>query len=58
MYNECSMTIERGKLVTPYWSVTYNFDDKNENGVPDDDETEGDTFEDGVGKTLYYSEFV
>lgn len=51
------MAIEEGKLVTPYWSVTYNFDDKNENGEPDDDEIEGNTFEDGVGKTLYYSDY-
>lgn len=50
------MSIKDNKLVTSYWSETYNFDDKNENGMPDDDEIEGDTFEDGVGKTLYYSD--
>jgi hypothetical protein len=50
------MTIRGDELVTAYWSDTYNFDDKNNNGEPDEDEYDYDGDEMIEGKIEYFAD--
>ena len=50
------MTIRGDEIVTAYWSDTYNFDDKNNNGEPDDGEYDEDGDEMFEGKVEYFAD--
>lgn len=50
------MTISCDEIVTAYWSDIYNFDDKNNNGDPDEGEYDYDSDEMVEGKIEYFAD--
>ena len=52
---EYYMSIDDDTIVTEYYSIIYNFDDQNGNGVPDNGEDDSDKLENAVGSIKYFS---